>query len=162
VQVLPISFADVARGNTRHQCVLLKCNNERRLMQAAATAEQTFGAAIARPYNPHCSLLYSDIEDSKRCGIFFKDKPLKKLHALLSFKHMNASVSTLFVWTTDLCRSGTLSAQSRGHHSCAFHSVSTKMNTMRASPLELERETLIKCATSITVHCSDGALMRVC
>lgn len=67
-----MSFADVAQGSTRHQCVYLKCNRERALMQAQLAATKAFkdvGTAFGATdvYTPHCSLLYSDIDATQRC-----------------------------------------------------------------------------------------------
>jgi hypothetical protein len=68
VQRFFITFADVASGSTRHQCVYLRCNKERSLLQAAAAAANVYGVAAAVPYDPHCSLLYSDIAPEERCA----------------------------------------------------------------------------------------------
>jgi hypothetical protein len=68
VQRVFITFADVDRGSTRHQCVFLRCNRERQLMQANAAAVKAYGYQSAPPYTPHLSLLYSDTSADERCA----------------------------------------------------------------------------------------------
>jgi hypothetical protein len=65
VQKYFISFADVDVGQTRHQCVFLRCNREGYAMQAAEFAYKAFDLE-PKPYLPHCSLLYSDIGEAER------------------------------------------------------------------------------------------------
>lgn len=62
-----INFNDVSRGASYHQCVYILCDKSPVLLAANAAAREAYGLPEpARPYMPHLSLLYADVDDAVR------------------------------------------------------------------------------------------------
>ena len=67
MQKLFVSFQDVDVGQTKHQCVFLRCSRERALLRAHMAAAKAFEMHDAPDFRPHLSLVYSDIDQAHRC-----------------------------------------------------------------------------------------------
>jgi hypothetical protein len=65
-QKYPLSYLDVAAGAIFHQCVYLRCAKSHEALAAAQQAREAYGMAGLKPYMPHLSLLYSDIDEATR------------------------------------------------------------------------------------------------
>ncbi|GBF93915.1 cyclic phosphodiesterase [Raphidocelis subcapitata] len=64
-----VNFLDVSTGASFYQCVLILCAKEAQLLAANAAARGAFGMPDPpRPYMPHLSLLYADIDDEARAA----------------------------------------------------------------------------------------------
>mmetsp|Transcript_30140 Transcript_30140/g.71785 ORF Transcript_30140/g.71785 Transcript_30140/m.71785 type:complete len:189 (+) Transcript_30140:74-640(+) len=60
-----IPFKDVGYGEAFHQCVFILCADDAQVLSAAEKARKFLGLE-PKPYIPHLSLLYSDIDFSQR------------------------------------------------------------------------------------------------
>jgi hypothetical protein len=65
-QKYPLSYLNVAAGSIFHQCVYLLCAKSPEALAAAQQAREAYGMAGPKPYMPHLSLLYSDIDEATR------------------------------------------------------------------------------------------------
>eukprot|EP01026_Neomeris_dumetosa_P025314 TRINITY_DN2083_c0_g1_i1.p2 TRINITY_DN2083_c0_g1~~TRINITY_DN2083_c0_g1_i1.p2 ORF type:complete len:197 (-),score=26.74 TRINITY_DN2083_c0_g1_i1:437-979(-) len=61
-----LKFKDVSFGSQFFQCVYLLINEDEEVMNAAKVAREEIVGEVDKPYMPHLSLLYSDIDEEQR------------------------------------------------------------------------------------------------
>lgn len=66
MQPYTLGFEDVHHGSTFHQCVFIRVKPEPEVAETAAKTHAAYGGDPHAPYMPHASLLYSDLEETRR------------------------------------------------------------------------------------------------
>ena len=86
MQPYSLNFRDVYHGSTFHQCVFIRINPERDILEAAMKTRKAYSGDIGAAHMPHVSLLYADLEEPRRCE--------KRVHR-------NVSISSLIAMKMD-------------------------------------------------------------